>query len=194
MTAAERVGGARRGLGEHEDPSLRIAGLDLVDPGCDRRRNALAAAGQDRTFDLSQPVCGEPELEELWKAMLVLVRLGTAHDVSTTEILQIVGERSQRRHDIIDIGDVLLPLGLLVLPASKLPDIDERCHASDAPYPGDRACDKRSAGTARPWRRTRAARGLDHDPRPVMGEAAWSSSRRRAPGRARTRPAGSRTA
>lgn len=64
----------------------------------------------------------------------------------------------------------------------------------DAPYPGGRACDKRSAGTARPWSRTRPAQGLGRDLRPVMGEVAWSSSRPRVPGRARTRPAGSRTA
>jgi hypothetical protein len=136
VTATKAVRGAGRWLDEDQDPSLRVLGWKLLDQGRDRRRDAFSTTNQDGTLDLLPAVCREARAHELRKAVLVLVLLDAAHDVPATEVLQIVGERAECRDDIIHIGDVLLPFGLLVLPASQLADIDLADHDSVALMPG----------------------------------------------------------
>lgn len=62
--------------------------------------------------------------------MLVLPLTRAAYHIAATEVLQIVGERTERRDDVVDVGDALFPFRLLALAAGKLTEIDFDCHDS----------------------------------------------------------------
>lgn len=58
------------------------------------------------------------------EAMLVLVLGRTTHHVAAAEVRPVVGEGRERRDDIVDIGDVLLPLDLLALAEGQVTQIE----------------------------------------------------------------------
>ena len=67
-------------------------------------------------------------LDQLEEAVDVPRFAGAAHDVAAAEVLQVVGEGGQRPHDVVDVGDVLLPFDLLALAARQLLEVDARGH------------------------------------------------------------------
>ena len=60
--------------------------------------------------------------------MLVRPFNRTANHVTAAKVLEVIGKRAQRRDDIVDVGDALLPFRLLALAARKLIEIDADCH------------------------------------------------------------------
>jgi hypothetical protein len=64
---------------------------------------------------------------------------GAAHDVAPTEILEVIGKGGQRRDDVIDIGDVLFPLRLLVRSQRELLQVDRGCHDATTFLPASRS-------------------------------------------------------
>ncbi len=167
----ECVRAARGRLDEDQDPPLRVVRRELLDEGSDRRRDLRAAEGEDPAFDLLEPGGGEAGPPQDREAVLVPVLGDAADHVAAAEILQVVGERGERRHHLLDVGDVLLPLGLLVLPARERIEIDgighdtttflaapiNRAHSSRRP--DSAASTPRSIGVrSLPWKYTRPAR------------------------------------
>lgn len=135
VVAAKGMGSASGGLNEDQNPALRIVSGKLLHERRDRRRDTLPATSQDRALDLLEPVGTQPDAQQLRESVLILVFAGTTHHVPAAEVLQVVGEGAQGRHDVIDVGDVLLPLRLLVFPKSQLVEVDAGSHESTTFFP-----------------------------------------------------------
>lgn len=60
--------------------------------------------------------------------MLVFPFSSAAYEVTAAKVLEIVGERTERRDDVVGVGDAFLPFSLLALAARKLLEIDSDCH------------------------------------------------------------------
>jgi hypothetical protein len=102
----------------------------LLDKRCNRRGDPLPAAGHNGALYLLQATRGESGARKEGKAVFVLGLGHAADDIAAAEVLQVVGKRVERRDDVVDIGDVLLPLGLFVLPARQLVEVDGMGHVT----------------------------------------------------------------
>ena len=74
----------------------------------------------------------QPGPDELGKPVPILHFPRATDHVAAPEVLEIIRERGECLHDVVDVGDVFLPFGLLALASRQLIEIDPRRHAEDA--------------------------------------------------------------
>ncbi len=63
--------------------------------------------------------------------MLVPAFPSATNHMPATQVGEVVGKGAQRRHHVVDVGDVLLPLHLLAFADSEILEVDAAAHRVD---------------------------------------------------------------
>src|SRR5262249_2082898 len=135
LTSPEGVRRARSRLKENQDSPAGVVCWQLLHEGDKGGRHPIPTTRQNGILDLAESTRGQAYANESWKPLGVLFFFGSADDIAATKVLEIIGESGQRCHDIVDVGDIFLPLRLLVLSLSELGQIDSRGHGWELHLP-----------------------------------------------------------
>ena len=92
----------------------------------------LPARAQHPALHLTQAGGGHPNQLDRRKTVLILDLTRATDHTSAAQVRQIVGEGDEGLHHLDGVGDVLLPLDLLALPAGQLAKVDHGVHGGDS--------------------------------------------------------------
>ncbi|MEZ4468583.1 MAG: hypothetical protein R3F43_30135, partial [bacterium] len=115
---------------EHENASGGILGVQLLHPRRQRWAHLIAADREHLALDPLAVRAAHPDQLDPGEPRAISGLSGTTDHEPATQVGAVIGEGDQRLHDVLLVGDRLLPLDLLALSLCERLKIDPVAHSN----------------------------------------------------------------